>query len=62
MSKYLESRAWVRQLQNEDQTGIKELVDEYNDVYSQCGEFTAARFLIDVYTTFQLNLKEAQNG
>ena len=62
MSKYLESRAWVRQLQNQDQTGIKELVDEYNDVYRQCGEFTPARFLIDVHTTFQLNLKEAQNG
>lgn len=59
---YLKAKEYFIQLSNQGHESATILLEEYEELKNEGGEFVAALFLRDVYIEFQQNMDRVKNG
>lgn len=62
MGIYLTAKEYLIELKRQGNVVAIELLEEYEDIKSQSGEFIAAKYISDIYREFQIRLKDVSNG
>jgi hypothetical protein len=62
MGIYLTAKEYLIELKRQDNIVAIELLEEYEDIKAQSGEFIAAKYITDIYREFQSRLKDVSNG
>jgi hypothetical protein len=62
MGLYLTAKEYFIQQKNLGNYIAFSLLDEYEEIKAQSGEFIAAKYLADIYRQFVQELKEVSNG
>ena len=62
MGIYLTAKEYFIQQKNLGNYIASSLLDEYEEIKAQSGEFIAAKYLADIYRQFVQELKEVSNG
>ena len=62
MGNYLNAKKHFEELSNKGTFAASGVLEEYDEVKRQCGEFVAAKFLRDIYILYQENMDLVKNG
>jgi hypothetical protein len=62
MGIYLTAKEYLIELRRQGNFVAEELLEEYEEIKAQSGEFIAAKYLADIYREFQERLKDVSNG
>lgn len=62
MGVYLTAKKYLIELREQGNFVAEELLDEYELIKEQKGDFIAAKYISDIYREFQTRLKDVSNG
>lgn len=62
MGIYLTAKEYLIELRRQGNVIAEELLEEYEEIKAQSGEFIAAKYLADIYRDLKERLKDVSNG
>jgi hypothetical protein len=62
MGIYLTAKDYLIELKRQGNVIAEEVLEDYEEIKTQSGDFIAAKYLADIYREFHKNLKDVSNG